>query len=107
MRLYLMILLGLSAGWLVLPGAAHADTPTLVDFATVSMSAPGMPRTVTDTVCVTDGRDLTCDRGVYVTPAGRVGIGIAAPIAPVHVMTGLDVLARFESTFPRLAATGI
>jgi hypothetical protein len=59
--------------------AAHAQVPTLVDFATVSMSAPGMPRTVTDTVCVTDGRDLTCDRGVYVTPAGQVGIGTATP----------------------------
>lgn len=86
MRLYLMILLGLSAGWLVLPGAAHADVPTLVDFATVSMSAPGMPRTVTDTVCVTDGRDLTCDRGVYVSPAGQVGIGTSAPSSALHIV---------------------
>ena len=86
MRLCLMILFGLSAGWLVMPGAAHADVPTLVDFATVSMSAPGMPRTVTDTVCVTDGRDLTCDRGVYVTSDSRVGIGTNAPVAPLSIL---------------------
>lgn len=88
-----MLLAILLALWGV---AAHAQVPTLVDFATVSMSAPGMPRTVADTVCVTDGRDLTCDRGVYVTPAGRVGIGIPSPIAPLHVHNaagGLDQLA--------------
>ena len=51
--------------------AAHAD-PTLVDFATVSMSAPGVPRTVTNTICVTDGNDLVCDRGAYVLPGGLI-----------------------------------
>lgn len=48
MRLLRMILLGLSAGGMVMPGAALAQTPTLVDFATISMSAPGVPRTVTN-----------------------------------------------------------
>lgn len=69
--------------------AAHAQTPTLVDFATVSMSAPGMPRTVTDTVCATDGNDLVCDRGVYITSNSRVGIGTAAPQAELHAYSSV------------------
>lgn len=77
-----MLLAVLLALWGV---AAHAQTQTLVDVATVSMSAPGIPRTVTDTVCATDGNDLVCDRGVYVTPAGQVGIGTATPSATLHV----------------------
>lgn len=70
--------------------AAHA-TPTLVDFATVSMTTLGEPRTVTDTVCASDGNDLVCDRGVYVTPAGRVGIGISTPNAVLQVSGAVAV----------------
>ena len=84
MRFSWMILLGLSAGGLVVPGAAHA-VPTPVDMATISMTGAGLPRTVTDTICATDGNDLVCDRGVYITSSSRVGIGTAAPSSTLHV----------------------
>ena len=91
-----MLLAVLLALWGV---AAHAQAPTLVDFATVSMSAPGMPRTVTDTVCVTDGRDLTCDRGVYITSNSRVGIGTSSPQYNLSIAESSSItLAKFGAS---------
>lgn len=68
-----MLLAVLLALW---GAAAHAQTQTLVDVATISMSAPGVPRTVTNTVCATDGNDLVCDRQMYVYPDAKIGIGL-------------------------------
>ncbi len=70
--------------------AAHAQTQTLVDVATISMSAPGMPRTVTNTVCATDGNDLVCDRGVYITSSSRVGIGTNTPAFALHIVNSVS-----------------
>lgn len=75
----------LAAVLALLGSAAHAQTPTLVDFATVSMSAPGVPRTVTNTLCATDGTDLVCDRGVYLTSSSSVGIGSPLPKAKLDI----------------------
>ena len=62
----------LAAVLALLGSAAHAQTQTLVDMATISMSAPGVPRTVTNTICATDGNDLVCDRGAYLLPNGLI-----------------------------------
>lgn len=71
-----MRLIVLAAVLALLGSAAHAQTQTLVDMATISMSAPGVPRTVTNTVCVTDGNDLVCDRGATLTQGGTfISIG--------------------------------
>lgn len=64
--------------------AAHA-APTAVDFATISMTTAGEPRTVTDTVCASDGNDLVCDRTVYVKSSGFVGIGTPDPSVSLHI----------------------
>lgn len=90
----LMLLAVLLALWGV---AAHAQTQTLVDVATVSMSAPGLPRTVTDTVCATDGNDLVCDRGVYITSDSRVGVGVANPFVKLDVYDGAQAV-KFRIT---------
>ena len=71
----------LAAVLALLGTVAHAQTQTLVDVATISMSAPGVPRTVTDAACASDGNDLVCDRNVYVTPNSRMGIGTNSPTA--------------------------
>lgn len=70
-----MRFIALAAVLALLGSAAHA-VPTPVDFATISMTTAGEPRTVSDTVCVTDGRDLTCDRQMFVLPGAKVGIGL-------------------------------
>lgn len=63
-----MLLAVLLALWGV---AAHAQ-PIAVDVATISMSAPGVPRVVTNTLCATDGNDLVCDRGAQLLPNGVI-----------------------------------
>jgi hypothetical protein len=60
------------AAVLALMGSAAHAVPTAVDFATVSMTTLGEPRTVSDTLCVSDGRDLVCDRGAYLLPGGLI-----------------------------------
>ncbi len=62
----------LAAMLALLGSAAHAQTPTAVDVATVSMTPAGVSRMVTNTICVTDGDDLVCDRGAYVLPGGLI-----------------------------------
>lgn len=66
-----MRLIVLAALLALLGSAAHA-VPTPVDFATVSMTTLGEPRTVTDTLCVSDGRDLVCDRGAQLLSNGVI-----------------------------------
>lgn len=80
-----MRLIVLAAVLALLGSAAHAQVPTPVDFATVSMTTLGEPRTVTNTICVSDGRDLVCDRDVYIDSFGQVGIGISTPRAELDV----------------------
>lgn len=57
---------------LVLMGFAVHAQPIGVDLATISMSAPGVPRVVTNTLCATDGNDLVCDRGAQLLPNGVI-----------------------------------
>lgn len=62
----------LAAMLALLGSAAHAQTPVALDVATVSMTPAGVARMVTNTICVTDGNDLVCDRGAYVLPGGLI-----------------------------------
>jgi hypothetical protein len=65
------------AGWLVLVvalwgSAVHAQVATLVDMATISMSAPATPRLTSNSICATDGTDLLCDRGAFLLSGGLI-----------------------------------
>lgn len=80
--------------------AAHAQTQTLVDVATISMSAPGVPRTVTNTLCVTDGNDLVCDRGAQLLPNGVISatmVQLASPTAVTACNSGSAGTIRYNS----------
>jgi len=67
-----MRFLALAAVLALLGSAAHAQTPTAVDVATVSMTPAGVSRLVTNTICATDGRDLVCDGGAQLLPNGVI-----------------------------------
>jgi hypothetical protein len=67
LRIFLAVAIGLLAT-LALP--AHAQFTGTVDLATISMTNATTPRLTAGNVCVTDGTDVLCDRGVEALTGG-------------------------------------